>query len=388
MRFTYHYILIFVLLFTGNTVLAQNQLSQADYIIQYPQGFQYSALNGAGYSLHFHPSATNIGAINPAALTAIRGSKVGIAYQYTSAVNSVPVLNGSTYSFAKYDNWLPQSLGMTFQLKNIHLSLGYQQFYNLNSELKSPNTVLYRLENGVMTAVDTVTMIIAKKYLISEFNVSGAVQFKDVIHSDDELTFGASVILPRIDMFKQIIPYPNKLSDTGYGLRITAGTIYSTSKMFKVGLFYELGRNNQHTYSFDSDIDVRWEAEYPDQIHFGLSLIPMEKIGLNGNVSYLSGNKLYWGKHFEFNGAVQYHCKPELSLSAGAFTNHWQTDVPKTNSLVTERPNQAVFLTLGASYQVHSFLIDFAIADSHLAEKKLRRQTIVKMGIVYNLSGK
>jgi len=388
MRLKYFYIIIFVLMVIGNTVFAQDQLSAADYIIQYPQGFQYSALNGAGYSLHFHPGVTNIGAMNPASFAAFHNLKVGMAYQYTSSVNSIPVLNDSKFSLAKYDNWIPQSLGMAFQWSKIHLGIGFQQFYNLNSEMKFPNTIIYRLENGVTTAIDTVTIINAKKYLISEFNISGAVQFKNVFHANDALSVGASVILPRIDMFKQLKPYPYKFSDTGYGLRIAVGSIYSARAWLKVGLFYEPGRNIYHTYSFDSDNDARWKAEYPDQVHFGLSLTPMEKIELNGNVSYISGNKLYWGKHFEYSGAIQYRYQPELSFSMGAFTNHWRTDVSESNFLAIDRPNQAVFLTLGARYRVRSFLIDIAIADSHLSEQKFRRQTIVKLGLDYSFTDK
>ena len=105
------------------TIFPQNNDTQA---IIAPQGFGINLLNSKGNS-SIDNDISNIGFMNPAAISNFDSYTFGLSYQFSSKIEEGWIADIGT---SRKNDWIPQSAGAVLKFENFSFGLGFGQKYN------------------------------------------------------------------------------------------------------------------------------------------------------------------------------------------------------------------------------------------------------------------
>lgn len=116
--------LVFILVLIYSTfTLSQNNDTQA---IIASQGFGINLLNSSGNS-SIDNNISNIGFMNPAAISHFDNYSLGFSYQLSSEIEEGWIADIGT---TRKNDWLPQSVGGLYKWNDFSLGIGFEQKYN------------------------------------------------------------------------------------------------------------------------------------------------------------------------------------------------------------------------------------------------------------------
>jgi hypothetical protein len=352
-----------------------------------PQGYVIGSLSARGYNPSALTTLTTLGRSNPAALTDL-GFGFGLSYQYTTKIS--PAWIGG-FNHKRIFNSIPQSIGLTGSICNLHLGVAMNQVYNseidygeLSAILIAPNSQGY-IEIGTYRPKREETVcrysLSASYYLNSLKTIAVGLRY-----SLNQLNFSYGLNLISMDA-----PDSIDFEDNGYEEKTNAGHLsigirYNTPEgsfpRQKAGFFYESKVKFRHSFYYYSE-KLHLSADIPTKIHSGIYLELSNGLFFSENVSYYFWKQTRYSNlrnQPEFAVNAGFPVRKNLILSGGVFyTNYHRTDFSDK-----ENTNfRAIYLTLGSIYRLKDFSLELTCADSHLFSGEYRKQTIVKAGIGY-----
>lgn len=116
-------LVLFFALFYSTISFPQNVETQA---IIAPQGFGINLLNSSGNS-SIDNNISNIGFMNPAAISNFSNYSFGLSYQLSSEIEEGWIADIGT---TRKNDWIPQSAGAVIKFDDFSFGLGFGQKYN------------------------------------------------------------------------------------------------------------------------------------------------------------------------------------------------------------------------------------------------------------------
>ena len=367
-----------------------NYLAGITFKVMYlPQGHVIDAISGYGYNPSALATPTTLGCSNPAALVDLQRG-LGLSYQYDTKIAPAWL---DIIGYQRKIDPIPQSVGLSVPIKNLHLGLAMNQIYtaetlydNLTATLITQNAQGYIDTVGITTFEKNENTILYSLITTYDFN--------QLFHSNQSIYFGFQVNYYKYSLYENINThyYADSLDDLNSGINkkidafnLTVGIRYSINNNFfkriNIGTYYETPVRLKKAFN-DEDFNCILLAEIPDKIHGGMYFETPCGLLFSGNLSYLFWKNTVYSVKNQPELAVNtgFPVRRNLIISGGAFyTDYRRTDF-------TDKENdkfRAIYLMLGGIYHFRDFTLELTCADSHLFSGEYRQQTIFKTGIGY-----
>jgi hypothetical protein len=352
-----------------------------------PQGYVISALSARGYNPSILTTSTTLGCSNPAALIDLK-CNLGLSYQYDTPIQSAWIFD---FGYRRIFNTVPQSVGLSVPIKNLHLGIAMNQIYNSETDygellatLIAPNNQGYGYTSTSRPKKEETVYrysLSASYYLNSAKTIALGLNY-----NQNQLHF-----LLNLNLLTTGTPDSINFEDEGYDQKTYAGNLsagirYSTPAgtfpCLKAGFFFESKVRFRHSFYYYSE-KLNLAADIPAKIHSGIYLELPSGLFFSENVSYLLWEQTtnsYLKNQSELAVNAGFPVKRNLILSGGAFYGGYhRTDFSdKENGKF-----RAIYLILGGTYCFKDITLEFTCADSHLLSGEYRKQTILKTGIGY-----
>ncbi|MCB1048258.1 MAG: hypothetical protein KDC10_13775 [Calditrichaeota bacterium] len=152
--------------------------------------------------------------------------------------------------------------------------------------------------------------------------------------------------------------------------KLTVGCYYST----KLDLLSQIQYKGSQIRSLEL-VDM----SNPATIDAGVGLSHGTHVyAMNVTIPFSSGLQHAEADRLQFSGSVNFNALPTVSYMAGFWTNVTQS---KPESRSYQRKMDAVYLVGGVTIRKSALLIDLVVADSHLTNQDLQRQTVIKLAV-------
>lgn len=371
-------IFVFLFILFNTTISTQN-------LIYLPQGYVLDGLSGIGYSKTTTTTLSNIINTNPSLLHDFDKIGVGFSYQFTSKIKNAWIAN---ISHSRISSVYPQSIGLVIPILYFRLGFGMSQLFN--SEID------YGLIEGSIVWNNDDGYIETDKYRL--------IKTEYVVKSSVTFTFPIQIALIKSDRLNLGVQYNDyRLSvDLDNSNIINQFSINSNSSNYSVGILYDIDdvifNNVRLGMFYESQFEFRkWVGGYfasqlykgsvPEKYHIGITFKLNSKSHLTINNSFILWEKLNRDYHIKNNNDLSinfgYHLTNNIIVTSGfVSTDHV---FENTNPVFDLDELEAIYIIFGLRYAYKSFLFDFNLSDSHLFSEKLRKQTIVNLGIGYSL---
>jgi hypothetical protein len=379
-------LIIFLVLIYSTITLSQNNETQA---IIAPQGFGINLLNSKGNS-SIDNNISNLGFMNPAAISNFDNYSLGLSYQLSSKIEEGWIADIGT---SRKNDWMPQSAGGVFNFDNFSFGLGFGQKYNGSLDFDSIQVTTPENPDGTGEFFD-----VEYRTRVYSYSIAASYSFIDLITENSSLDLGFRYSYNKMDFYESLWLIDVSASDV--------------SSNFNIGL--------QYSYDISENRKIKIGFCYETQVEFSSPVIvELDSLDINsGNVSNI-GAQVY---NFNIAGYIPNDFK--LDVSADLTNNFklntlitgilWETDdnnqknqleisasgVYRINEMfapsfgfyytdknfdedffdINDKMN-ALFLIAGLSFNYDIFSADLAIADSHLFSGDFRKQTIGKIAI-------
>ncbi len=348
-------------------------------ILKLPQGFQYNALSGNGYNIHFNEAVSNISGVNPASIYIFQNIAAGLSYQFSTKIDKTWESNNFIdfeRSAERSKLEIPQSAGMVIPFGNFSVGIGFNQSYNLNTVSGPIKTQVSKPEDPY-TPIDTVFNI-ESETIAYAYSLTASYLFKSLLSRSDQLSLGANFSYNSIQDAEKGFGH----NETYYlsGFLWSLGLIYNFQTNYSLGLYYE------HGDKFQTELFKGYylTSNFQDKVHLGIQVVIAEPIKFYGDVSYIQCDDTRVDNQFDYSLGFVYKPLKIFSCSAGFFTNRFSYKNEETKPLSEPLSNNAYFLTAGIKFFLQAIEIELALADSHLFSSEFRKQTLLKLSAAYS----
>lgn len=371
-----------------------SQLSQPVRLIYLPHGHSMQRLSGGGNLVASQSSPTMITSVNPAAISAINGFAAGISFQLNSSISKAWLADiGYKQSYPFY----PQSFGLAYGWNDFTLGIGAHQIYN--GTIDYGELTLTVIDDN-QTGFKEITKIYPQRREIVITNSAVfSYNFKNLLPLPGNLSFGIryhwNVLHSRFeientidfsDLLLQLAEWEATISAANYAIGLCYSLETSALKVVEAGFFYESPIDFEQYVNLNSD-SKRFFASIPAKLHAGGRMGLHNGLTVSANFSYYLWEFIHNTdelNQMEWVGNVSYAINRNLITTLGTLISDRQYDVDYDYFNM----NQSLFvtyLTMGLLYQYQNYVFDFSLADSHLFSDDWRKQTILKLGIGYNI---
>ncbi len=360
-----------------------------------PQGEVISNLSAYGFSGILN-DVSNIGGLNPAAISLYKNMSIGLSYQYDTEIDeawSAGIGHKREFSL------IPQSASIVYPYENFRFGLSLNQKYNSNIEFGLiPVTSLEEPDGtGKFTQPIYKTKVMNYSFSVS-YTIS---KFTD----NSELSFGSRLSLSTLIEKQELqdVKIDETVTSSGFELGIMFLHEYSESANLILGLNYSSELNFSEIVKYQQQ-NGRKIDDTPGtgsgrfvlvQTHFNLNANLPAKLQLDvatqlSNRSKLTANftNVFWSNisnslkdRLEYSFGYIYKWNNMFESSIGFFTTEkcYKNDVADSNNYLS-----AIYLSAGFIISFEYLELNLAIADSHTFSDDWRKQTIFKAGATYN----
>jgi hypothetical protein len=360
-----------------------------------PQGYGIELLNSKGTSGIIN-NVSNVSTINPAAITLFENYSVGLSYQFQTDIAEAWYAEIGT---SRVHNFLPQCIGGVYKYEEFSFGIGMNQRYNGTVDLGPIEVTTVNNPDGTGEFFEP-----EMERTLQNFSFAACYNFRNFFFDNSNLAFGLKYNLNRFYDYESIQNI--HAEESMYGSNGEIGVFYKTEyekeKNIFLGISYNLITELDGVMEYESDnelispiphdssfydIAVRpWavKVRVPDELHFDFGIEAAQNLLLTGSLV-----EVFWNNasenvrnQIEFSSSIVYLFKPSLSASLGLYytDRNYIDDILNINGKM-----DALFLTLGLSFEISILDVDLAIADSHLYSGEFRKQTIGKIGLEVNL---
>jgi len=372
-------------------------VSGTSTIIYLPQGYVIDAISGLGYNKSTISTASTLGSTNPASIVDLSKFSLGFSYQYDTKLEPAWIAG---IGHRRIFNSVPQSIGLSIPIKNLHLGLAMNQIYN--SELdygEITGTFVWSNEQGY---IETETFYPKRKESVNRYSIIAAYDLNKYLSSSNCLSIGVQYNYNYFKYFQSLGLCITVLNDSlvvrnlNIREKIIAGNVsigirYSTGNTniprIDIGLYYETFIKFEKPYTFENS-QVILMGNIPDKLHAGIYLKTPFKLYFSGNMSYI-----HWkNKNMphpdvqnqpELSGTIGYTFSKNLTLYVGSLFSNYQRAI-RDDVFEMEGEFKVIYFIAGGTFQYKRLSFEFAGADSQLFSGDWRKQTLIKLGVGYS----
>lgn len=361
--------------------LLYSQINPFSFDLDYTftrQGFPIGSMSGFGSSGILN-NASNLSALNPAALGSFDMCSAGFSYEYSSPVEQV----GRLYSLVKIKrpvSPLPQSVGLVVPYDNFRFGIAMSRYYNIDltsrfSSISSgPGSPEWKYSAGIeqYSAIASYAIPNTGLALGLGFNLNSFHQ-KQI---DDLMVYYLS-----FSSTYRRSEYDNPVYSTNWHLGSLYRFDFSNSIYLKLALAYE------SAFEFDNVIDIssfddnpaykyNITAKLPGKLNFDTEMKIRNNFRLLASVS-----ETFWKNANEKSGNIVFSSLGGLynlnAVSAVSFGAALSDNV----SFGKEGNNDIVYLYAGINTYYKFLNFDLSVADSHVSKNEAFKQTLVKFAL-------
>ena len=378
--------LIFILALLYSTiVLPQNNDTQA---IIAPQGFGINLLNSKG-NASIDNDISNIGFMNPAAISNFKNYSLGFSYQYSTSIDEAYIADIGT---SRKNDWMPQSAGAVFKLDNFSFGLGFGQKYNGSLDFDSIQITTSQNPDGTGEYYD-----VEYRTRVQSYSLSASYLFPGIVDESSSLQVGFRYSYNHLifyeNFWEMTIDESNNIGSYAVGLQYT--NQISNNRIFRIGFSYEIEPDFEKGSEYQSDliyanpdstsaIPVNYKfnlvGSIPDKFNLDVSADLSESFRLNAMITGVlwEPDNDYIKNQLELSASGIYRINEMFAPSFGFYYTDKNFD---EDFFDVNEKNDALFLIGGLRFNYDIFSADLAIADSHLFSGDFRKQTIGKLAI-------
>ncbi|MBL7136634.1 MAG: hypothetical protein ISS81_08620 [Candidatus Marinimicrobia bacterium] len=366
-------------------------------IMYLPQGHVIDAISGLGYNKSTISTPATLGSTNPASIVDLSKLNLGFSYQYDTKLKPAWIVG---IGHRRIFNSVPQSIGLSIPIKNLHLGLAMNQIYN--SELdygEIAGTFVWPNEQGY---IETETFNPKRKESINRYSIIAAYDLNKYLSNSNCLSIGIQYNYNYLKYFQFLGPRTTELNDSlvvqnlNIREKITAGNVsigirYSTGNAniprIDIGLYYETFIKFEKPYTFENS-QVILIGNIPDKLHAGIYLKTPFKLYFSGNLSFIFWENIKNGSsitpnQLEVSGTIGYTFSKDLTLYIGSLFSDYRK-VIEDDLFGTEGKFKVIYFIAGGTFQYKGLSFEFTCADSHLFSGDWRKQTLIKLGAGYS----
>ena len=381
--------LIFILALLYSTiVLPQNNDTQA---IIAPQGFGINLLNSKGNS-SIDNDKSNIGFMNPAAISNFESYAFGLSYQLSSKIEECWIADIGT---SRKNDWMPQSACGVFNFDNFSFGLGFGQKYNGSLDFDSIPITTSQYPDGTGEFIT-----VEHRTRVQTYSLSASYSFPEVFGESSSLDIGFRYSYNHLKFYEKFwemtIDESDNIGSYAFGLQYSSQI--SDSRMLRVGFSYEIEPDFEKVYEYNNGLiyisDPDSNGRIPAYINSKYNLVGSVPDKFNLDVSadlteFFRINTMITGVLWE---ADNDYIKNQLEFSASGIYRINEMFAPSFGFYYTDKnfdedffdineKNNALFLIAGLRFNYDIFSADLVIADSQLFGGDFRKQTIGKIAI-------
>jgi len=368
------------------TIFSQNNDTQAIIV---PQGFGINLLNSKGNS-SIDNDISNLGFMNPAAISNFKNYSLGFSYQYSTSIDEAWIADIGT---TRKNDWIPQSAGAVFKFDNFSFGLGFGQKYNGSLDFDSIQITTAQNPGGTGEFFD-----VEYRTRVYTYSLAASYSFIDLITENSSLDLGFRYSYNKMDFNESLWLINVSASDVSSNLNIGIQYSYdiSENRKIKIGFCYEtqVEFSSPIVVELDSlDINSGNGSNIGAQLYnFNIAgYIPNDfKLDVSADLTdNFKLNTLITGMLWETDDNNQ---KNQLEFSASGIYRINEMFAPSFGFYYTDKnfdedffdindKMNALFLIAGLRFDYDIFSADLAIADAQLFGGDFRKQTIGKIAI-------
>ncbi len=382
-------LVLFFALFYSTISFPQNVETQA---IIAPQGFGINLLNSSGNS-SIDNNISNIGFMNPAAISNFSNYSFGLSYQLSSEIEEGWIADIGT---TRKNDWIPQSAGAVIKFDDFSFGLGFGQKYNGSLDFDSIQITTSQNPGGTGEY-----FTVEYKTRIQSYSFSASYSFPELFNETSSLEIGFRYSYNNLKFYEKFWEMTSDESDNvgSYAIGLQYSNQLSDDKKLRVGLSYEIEPDfekvseysNDLIYGYpDSNRVIPFNNKYklvgsiPDKFNLDVSVDLSESFKLNAMITGVlwEADNDQVKNQLEFSACGIYRINEMFAPSFGFYYTDKNYD---ENFFDINEKMNALFLIAGLRFNYDIFSADLVIADSHLFSGDFRKQTIGKLAIGVHL---
>lgn len=362
------------------------------------QGFNNGLLSSLGSSSIIN-EIENINSFNPSALNRFNGLSLGVSYQTVSNIKEAYIA-GIGYSSIK--NNYPQSFGVAYSLGDFKIGLGFGQSYNARMDIGEIQITTVENPDGTGQTFEPIF-----ESTVLSYGVSLSYSLQGIVENGDELYLGLRLNRNVLDYYEKLnmVTIEGKMFCYNAAVGISYYLNLDQNRKLGFGLFYESGLSflKRVEMNYDNYTDpVQPKGIYYRIVSSSFALtgnIPSKLVldsyyKLNNEFEFLAGTSLiFWNSsdkglsnQVNFSGSVIYTPLNLINFSIGFYNSTKSYKDDSINEIFKVDNNiDALFLTAGIKINYSNFNLNMSFADSRLLSDNWRKQTMLKIGLGYNL---
>lgn len=378
-------LIIFLVLIYSTITLSQNNDTQA---IIAPQGFGINLLNSKGNS-SVDNDISNIGFINPAAISNFNNYSLGFSYQLSSEIEEGWIADIGT---SRKNDWMPQSAGGIFKFDNFSFGLGFGQKYNGSLDFDSIQITTAQYPDGTGEYFQ-----VEYKTRVQSYSLSASYSFPEVFGESSSLEIGFRYSYNHLKFYEKLLGIKIDESDNigSYAFGLQYSYQISDYRRLRVGFSYDIEPDFEKASEYQSDLIYAYPdsigvlpvnykynlvGSVPDKFNLDVSADLTESFRLNTMITGVlwEADNENIKNQLEFSASGIYRINEMFAPSFGFYYTDKNFDEDFFD--INDKMN-ALFLIAGLRFNYDIFSVDLAIADSHLFSGDYRKQTIGKIAI-------
>ncbi|HCY76980.1 MAG TPA: hypothetical protein DHV28_13750 [Ignavibacteriales bacterium] len=381
-------LVMFLVLIYSTLTLPQRSDTQA---IITPQGFGINLLNSKGNS-SIDNDISNIGFMNPAAISNFDNYSFGLSYQLSSSIDEAWIADIGT---SRKNDWMPQSAGAVFKFDDFSFGLGFGQKYNGSLDFDSIQITTTQDPDGTGEYFQ-----VEYKTRVQSYSLSASYSFPEVFNESSSLEIGFRYSYNHLKFYEKLLGIQIDESDNigSYAIGLQYSNQISNSRIFIIGFSYEIEPDFEKIYEYTNDLIYVYDPDstgripayinskfnlvgsVPDKFNLDVSADLTESFRLNAMITGVmwEPDNDYIKNQLEFSASGIYRINEMFAPSFGFYYTDKNFDEDFFD--INEKMN-ALYLIGGLRFNYDIFSADLAIADSHLFSGDFRKQTIGKLAI-------
>jgi hypothetical protein len=367
------------------TIFPQNNETQA---IIAPQGFGINLLNSKGNS-SIDNDISNIGFMNPAAISNFDSYSFGLSYQLSSEIEEGWIADIGT---SRKNDWMPQSAGAVFKFDDFSFGLGFGQKYNGSLDFDSIQITTTQDPDGTGEYFQ-----VEYKTRVQSYSLSASYSFPEIFNESSSLEIGFRYSFNHLKFYEKLLGIKIDESDNigSYAIGLQYSNRISKNRILRVGFSYEFESDFEKASEYQSDFIYAYPdsisvlpfnykfnliGSVPDKFNLDVSVDLSESFRLNTMITGVlwEPDNDYIKNQLEFSASGIYRINEMFAPSFGFYYTDKNFDEDFFD--INDKMN-ALFLIAGLRFNYDIFSADLAIADSHIFGGDFRKQTIGKLAI-------
>ncbi len=384
---------ILIFIFSMYDIFSQINLPVTSNVFLFPQGNPIGELNGLGTSGILN-NISNIGSINPAALSNYNDISFGLSYQFETNINEAWIAD---IGYKREMDFVPQSAGIIFPIYNLSLGLSMRQSYNGIMDIGPIPVTTTEFPDGTGEFIDFQENTILYDYsFLASYNIENIIEGWN-------LSLGGRYSIYNMNMTNEITGFAGtslNFRGNNWAGGIVVENRSESNKYLQLGIFYEkiinLTENHEDglTVTPVSDtsrplpfyIVTNYIAQFPARLKFDFDIRTVPRFIFLGSISEILWKNIEQDSpnEIEYSGSVVYGFSDIISSSIGFYSTRKKYNA--IDSFFNTNDNlQAFFITLGTTIKTKNIIMDLSIADSHVFSGDWRKQTIGKISFACEL---